>query len=222
MKIEEYANTNEMKLNYKKTKFMVFNPTINFDFIPDFELGGNQFETSESMKLLGLELSNDLSWKKNTESMIKKAYSKLWMIKRLIKNGASLEDLTDVYVKQVRSILEFGVPVWNSGIKKEQVTDIERVQKSFLHIVLGTDYQNYQSALKETSLETLESRRTKLCLNFAKKAAKYDKHSHWFVPTDPAAPDTRSEKMKYKPPLCRLQRFQTSPIPYLTNLLNTA
>ena len=96
---------------------MVFNPTSNFDFIPGFELGGNQFETKESMKLLGLELSNDLSWKKNTESMVKKAYSRLWMIKRLIKNGASLEDLTDVFVKQVRSILEFGVPVWNSGIK---------------------------------------------------------------------------------------------------------
>ena len=153
--------------------------------------------------------------------LVKKVYSRLWMIKRLIKNIASLEDLTDVFVKQVRSILEFGVPVWNSGIKKEDVADIERVQKSFLHIVLGKDYQSYQSALEKTSIETLESRRTKLCLNFAKKAAKHDKHNHWFVPTDPAAPGTRSVKMTYKTPLCRLNRFEKSPIPYLTNLLNT-
>ena len=48
--------------------------------------------------------------------MVKRAYNKLWMIKRLIRQGANLEDLTDIYVKQVRSILEFGVPVWNSGL----------------------------------------------------------------------------------------------------------
>jgi hypothetical protein len=52
------------KVYETKTKFIVFNPTINFDFSPGLELGSNQFETKERMKLLGLELSNDLSWKK--------------------------------------------------------------------------------------------------------------------------------------------------------------
>ena len=56
----------------------------------------------------------------------------------------SSEHLTDVYVKQVRSILEFGTPVWNSNLTQEDVSDIERVQKSFLHIALGNLYTGYK------------------------------------------------------------------------------
>ena len=35
----------------------------------------------------------------------------------------------------------------------------------------GTDYINYADVLAQTGLETLEIRRTQLCLSFAKKAA---------------------------------------------------
>ena len=219
-KIEEYALANEMKINCKKTKFMLFNPTETYDFIPDYELEGSHIETQEEMKILGLTLSNDLKWRSNTDSMTTKAYGRLWMIKRLQKAGANLEDLIDIYTKQVRSVLEFGVPVWNSGLKKEESSDIERVQKAFLHIALGQAYLSYENALKISKLETLEYRRENLCLKFAKKAAKHPKHCHWFVETDPDAPDTRSIKQKYQEPLCRLNRFKTSPIPYLTSLLN--
>ena len=59
------------------------------------------------------------------------------MIKRLKKAGANLEDLKEVYIKQIRSVLEFGVPVWNSGITQDENHDIERVQKTFLYIALG-------------------------------------------------------------------------------------
>ena len=134
--IIEYAENNEMRINYSKTKFMVFNPTLNHDFIPEFNQGSLQIETMEEMKLLGLIVSNDLTWKRNTEYLTKKAYQKLWSIKRLIKHGASIDDIVDIYEKQVRSVLEFGVPVWNSGITKEESLEIERVQNSFLHIVL--------------------------------------------------------------------------------------
>ena len=98
------------------------------------------------MKLLGLISRNDLSFGPNTEEITKKGYSRLWLVRRLKKLGASIEDLKDVYCKQVRSILEFGTPVWNPGLTKEQVADIERVQKSFLYIILEKDYQNYTHA----------------------------------------------------------------------------
>ena len=172
------------------------------------------------MKLLSLILRNDLSWKPNTEIMTKKAYKRLWILKRLKRQGASLDDLRDIYVKQVRSVLEFGVPVWSSGLTQEDALDIERVQKSFLHIALGNDYTDYQAALAESSLEMLSSRRTRLCKSFAVKTAKHPKHNHWFVKTKPGV-NTRRDKVVFKPPLCRLSRLKKSPIPYLTNLLNS-
>ena len=111
-KIQEYANENEMKVNYPKTKFMLINPTVNYDFEPKYEVKNREIETVEQMKLLGI-----------------------WMIRRLILNGASLDDLTEVYIKQVRSVLEYRVPVWNSNLKKEDQADFERVKKCFMHMV---------------------------------------------------------------------------------------
>ena len=105
-----------MKLNLTKTKFMLFNPTMKFDFIPNLTVDNTDIETVDEMKLLGLTLRNDLSWKSNTKSMVKRAFKKLWAIQRLKRHGANLNDLVDIYVKQVISILELGVPVWNSGL----------------------------------------------------------------------------------------------------------
>ena len=132
------------------------------------------------MRLLGLVVTNDLKWKANTVSIISKAYSRMWMVKRLKNRGANISDLVDIYITQVRSTLEFGVPVWNSGITAEEKMEIERVQKSFLHIVFGEKYRDYTSALDRASLETLESRREKLCLNFAVKTSRHPKHKHCF------------------------------------------
>ena len=151
----------------------------------------------------------------------KKAYGRLWSTKRLANHCATLDDLIDIYIKQVRSVLEFGVPVWNSSITNGEVKDLERVQKSFFQIALGSEYSNYEDALTQTGMETLEKRRTKLCLGFGQKAAKHPKHSHWFVKIDSEKrPNTRSVKQKFKEPICRLERYRKSPIPYLTRLLN--
>ena len=143
------------------------------------------------------------------------------MIKRLKKAGANLEDLKEVYIKQIRSLLEFGVPVWNSGITQDEILDIERVQKTFLYIVLGSDYVCYENALDVANLETLQSRRHTLCQRFASKTAKHPKHHHWFQKSNTAKAYTRSKKFDYKQSLCRLPRFKRSPISYLTNLLNS-
>ena len=89
IEIDQYATVNQMQLNKSKSKFMLFNPTFTYDFIPEFILEGQMVETQESMKLLGLTISNDLSWKENTDNMVKKAYGKLWMVKRLMNQGAS-------------------------------------------------------------------------------------------------------------------------------------
>ena len=58
--------------------------------------------------------------------------------------------------------------------------DIERVQKVALHIILGDKYDSYEKAQELTTMETLEKRRNKLCLKFAKKAEKNVQHMNWF------------------------------------------
>ena len=79
----KYANTNEMKINYKKTKAMVFNPCTSIDFLPEMVLDNNEIEVVDEIRLLGLIIRSDLKWISNTESMVKKAYKRVWIIRRL-------------------------------------------------------------------------------------------------------------------------------------------
>ena len=56
------------------------------------------------------------------------------------------EQICDSYVKEIRSILELGAPVWHSGLAVKQSRDIERVQKIALFIMLGEKFVNYDVA----------------------------------------------------------------------------
>ena len=62
LKTESYAEENKMKINYGKTKLMVFNPGKIRDFHPKFELAGKQIDLVEETKLLGVVITSDLSW----------------------------------------------------------------------------------------------------------------------------------------------------------------
>ena len=123
-----------------------------------------------------------------------------------------------IYIKQCRSILEFAVPAWHGAIKGAERLDIERVQKGALHIILGEQYDGYQSALDATNLETLELRRNNICLKFAQRAEKDDKHCNWFKPKNNIY--TRQKDDKYWETIARTGRLKNSPIPHLTSLLN--
>jgi hypothetical protein len=219
-KLKTYTEDNEMRINKKKTKAMLFNTAVKYDFMPEIKLEDGEFvEVVENFKLLGVILTSDLKWHMNTKHITTKGFQRLWMLRRLKQLGASQSELMDVYVKQVRSILEFAAVVWNSGLTKENIAQIERVQKSAFSIILGQNYNSYDSALQALNMETLSSRREALSIKFAKKAAQHPRHSTWFEP-QPQASNTRSVKLQYKPVYYRTERFKNSPVPYLTSLLN--
>ena len=165
-----FAEENEMVINRKKTKAMVFNPCTALDFMPEIKLEDHQIEVVEEIRLLGVNVTSDLKWSSNTQNILKKANKRLWLIRRLKNMGASQHDLVDMFIKQIRSILELAVPVWQGSLTLEDKADLERIQKSAVHIIMGQDYQSYDMALNHLNMESLESRRIKLCLNFAKKS----------------------------------------------------
>ena len=134
--------------------------------------GGENLDVVESVKLLGVKLRSDMRWSDNTDYICKKGYSRLWILRRLKGLGVTKEELLDVYQKQVRSILEMAVPVWQSGITKQERNQIERVQKCALSIILGDQYSHYKQALELLDCENLEVRTLKICENFVKKAVK--------------------------------------------------
>ena len=85
--------------------------------------------------------------------------------------------------------------------------------------LLSKSYISYKNALKISGLEKLPTRRTKLCLNFAKKAQKSTKFAKGFIPTTKGN-HTRFEPPKFCSAYSRTKRFESSPISYLIEILN--
>ena len=224
----EYSRTNQMKINENKTKVMIFNTRRKYDGRPKLAVEGEGYlEVVEVFKLLGVMVRSDLKWSDNSEYICKKAYARLWMLRRLSNLGATKGEMVDVYQKQVRSVLEMAVPVWQAGLNKQDAKQIERVQRTAFYIILGDEYGYYENAPKELQCDRLTDRRYKLCQNFVKKAVKHPQFKSWFVENSDPTPnfETRSRntatKTKYQPVRTRTDRFQNSPLPYLTNILNT-
>ena len=171
------------------------------------------------LSLLGLTIRSDLKWISNTENMIRKANKRLWILRRLKNLGAQEVDLLEVYTKQIRCVLELAVPAWQPSITQEERINIERVQKSACHIILGDTYHSYENALQHLGLVNLETRRTKLSYKFALKSEKHDKFKFWFKPIKKSI-NTRMAPNKYKDVRAKHSRLFNSPISYLTRLLN--
>ena len=159
--------------------------------------------------------------------MCKKGYSRLWMLRRLKRLGASSSDMLDVFYKQIRCVLELAVSVWVPGLTQAESFQIERVQKCALHVILGDDYGSYNNAVSVLEVDKLSVRRSNLCLNFARRSEKNPKYQNWFCPAEEVIQPTmktRSDKeiipTNYRPVPYRTERYKGSPIPYLTDLLN--
>ena len=224
VKLESFVNQHEMVINAEKSKVMLFNTSKKWDFTPYVSLGNsfNTLEVVDSIKLLGIIISSDMKWHKNTNYLCEKAFGRLWILRNLKKLGASTPELVDIYTKQCRAIVELAVPVWTAGLTSDDIDALERVQKTTCAIILGRNYRGYEDALKSLKLKSLESRREELCLKFAKKAAKSQKFDHWFVEAERTGILTRSKRVfnGYKPLRFRTERFRNSPLPFLTSLLN--
>ena len=170
---EDFTRSNLMKINSKKSKIMLFSKSRKWDFPPEvgFSNGAN-LELVSEMKLVGVVISSDLRWVKNTQYICQKAMERMWVLRRMKTFNLDIELICDTYLKEIRSILELAVPVWHSGLTLKLSRDIERVQKVALIIILGENYLNYEVACTLMAIELLEIRRELLCIKFAMKTVK--------------------------------------------------
>ena len=104
-------------------------------------------------------------------------------------------------------------------LTQQNIDDIERIQKISLKVILNERYENYEQACTLMNTESLVLRRENLALKFALKCLKSDQHSHMFKQR--ISPYYNLRKIKsFEEPFCRSNRYRSSPLPYLTRLLN--
>ena len=82
-----------MKLNTNKSNIMIFNETIKYQFSTRLELENSIIETVNNTKLLGVNISSDLTWHKNTKQLVKQAYQRIIILRKLFEFNMPVKDL---------------------------------------------------------------------------------------------------------------------------------
>ena len=110
--------------------------------------------------------------------------------------------------------------VWHSSITKRNRKDLERIQKSALKVILGEKYENYKDALEIIGIDSLESRREKLSLKFAKQCLGHEKLKGLFPRHERIHNMDKRNLEKYIVNNAKTERYRKSAIPSMQRLLN--
>ena len=138
--INEWTESKKMELNQKKTKSLIFNFTNDKQFTTNIKLKGETVELVKESKLLGVIITNDTKWERNTNHIVKNANKMMRMLhiaSKFIRNRIHLQH---IYKTFVRSRLEYASTLWHSSLTVSNGDDIERIQKSALKVILKDDY----------------------------------------------------------------------------------
>ena len=121
-----------MRINADKSKIMAFNMSYKYRFPPEvFISPTHMLEEVTCTKILGVIVSNDLKWTQNTDYLTSKAKQRLWTLRKLSKMGFDKNFILDVYTKEVRSLLEYCVPVWNGALTTKEGLQFEKKASKF-------------------------------------------------------------------------------------------
>ena len=72
------------------------------------------------------------------------------------KFTTNIYDLKQIYTTFIISKVEHSAVVWHSSLTQDNRSDLERVQKAAVKIIMGNKYTDYNNSLKYLKLESLD------------------------------------------------------------------
>ena len=145
--INDWTKEKKMRLNEKKTKSMIFNFSKKYQFITKLKVNNNDIDMVSETKLLGTVITDRLTWDRNTEELVKKGYKRMQLLNAAASYTSAKNDLKDIYLTFIRSVLEQSAVVWHSSLTKKNRQDLERVQKAAIRVIMGKSYSRYKNGL---------------------------------------------------------------------------
>ena len=128
--------------------------------------------------------------------------------------------ILDVYMKEIRPILEYGAVVFHSGLTTELSNDIESIQRNIFMILskyLKIKF-SYTEACIFFKVDFLYSRRQDLCYSWVKRHLKDRGEQGLFIKRNKRL--LRGNDKVFQEPKYKTKRFFNSPVNYLTRVAN--
>ena len=111
-KISSWTDENLMVLNETKSKYIIFN-RAQADFNTRLNINNRKLEQVHEARVLGVILTEDAKFERNTQDICRRAFARISMITKLKYVGVPTTDLIDVFTLFVRSLLEYCCVSWH-------------------------------------------------------------------------------------------------------------
>jgi len=208
----DWATRNLMKVNADKTKEMVISFARKRKVLPMVTIGETPIERTGTFMLLGVLLSDNLSWGPHVEYLLNKCAQRLYLLVLLRRAGVKNQDILRIYTSMVRSVLEYACQVWHTSLTKGQADQLESVQRRALRLVYPD--LSYREALQVSGMRTLHQRREDICRSFFKDMMRPTHKLHYLLPDTRPARYTLRNKTRYDHLPCKSKRYEKTLVPY--------
>ena len=213
--VDIWTNQNDMRLNSEKCKEMIIDFSRNYSltsFIQSVTIGEQVLERVEHAKMLGVTISNNLTWSKHVDNIVSKAGKRVYMLYQLKRAGISQNDLVKIYVSIIRPVLEYACPVWSTSLPTYVSDAIEMIQKRVLRSIHPG--LQYDDILVLVGLQSLKKRRDNICKPYFNRLKRNTHRLNHLIPERRYVHYSIRNANVYPIPVTRTDRYKNSIVPW--------
>merc|ERR1712082_102667 len=151
-----WASTNNMEFNSGKFECVRYGNN-KFPGIKQLNDKGDPIESKEHVKDLGIHMSRDCTFGYHIRNVTVEARKMCNWVLRTFETREALPMIT-LFTSIIRPKVEYGCQIW-SPTKRQELVEIEMVQRQFIKRIDGMRDLSYPEQLKKLKLYSLERRR---------------------------------------------------------------
>ena len=164
--LAQWFSDNFLQVNASKTQTMSLGRS---QYAYDFHLNNNIIQNENTLRILGVTLDNNLTFKPYVNEILKKIYAKIATLNRL-KHFVPKYILVSLYKTYVLPHFEYCSPIL-LGISKTLKQKMESANEYGLRTILNTGFKcKYDELLDLASMQSLERRRAIYSLSLVYKS----------------------------------------------------
>ena len=200
-KVRTWCLANKQQLNTDKSQYMLYTRS-------PFIIHGLPLGCVSSLKILGVHVSNNLSWDHHIQSICKTACSRLHVL-RVLRRYTTPKELHGVYVSLIRSLFDYCCAVFMS-LSEKNASKLQRIDNRAHRIIYGN-----QERTCGCTKHAIRERRENLGITTFVKMLWNPSH-----PLRDRLPDVLQRSRHLQNFYCRTSTRQSSFIPYATKFTN--
>ena len=214
--VDIWTNQNDMRLNSEKCKEMIIDFSRNYSLtsgIQTVTIGEQVLERVEHAKMVGVTISNNITWSKHVDNIVSKAGKRLYMLYQLKRAGISQHYLVKINVSIIRPVLEYACPVWSASLPKYLPDAIEMIQKRVLRSIHPG--LHYDAILVLVGLQSLKKRRDNISKSYFNRLKCNTHRLNNLIPERRYVHYRLRDANVYPIPVTRTDRYKNSIVPLI-------